>query len=1301
MTTATQADLQAALNGGGTVVFGTGGTITLTNTLTIAQDTVIDANGFAVTISGGNAVRLFEVNSNVAFSVNGLTLANGYNVGADGSKATPPEPGQDGSGAGIFNLGGTVALTGCALTNHSAQGGHGGRVAPYSSSNGGNGLGAAICSQGGTLNLTNCLLAGNSTTGGTAYVNVLGYSPGVNGQGLGGAIYCADGQLNLQGVTLQTNSAAGSGGGIYATHSEVVLSGSALEGNNLNGAVGAGLGGALFLDYGSSGLIQLSRFLGNEANGIGGSVGVGVVPGESAHGGAVFSGAYLEISDSTFSSNSCMGSLASQPGGGVGGAICSTNTLVINGCTFDNNKASGGGTGCGETIEVGAPAEGGGVWASGLLAATNSTFTANQAIGGVGSNGGGLGPPKGPGGAASGGAMYLATASATLVNLTIAANGASGTSGGCDGAAGPAQGGGLCSTNAGILVFNTIIANSPSGGDVWGAVIDGGYNICSDGTAAFSATGSLNRTNPLVGPLADNGGPTETMALLPGSPALNAIPSGFPPVDQCGTSRPQGLLADIGAFEAVGQSTQTTIVLQPAGATDPAGDNVVFTVSATGSGSLSYQWYKDGAPIGGATNSSFTLTNVQASDAGAYSVAVGSNAGRTLSESAVLAVDPPAVAAVDPRDLQWRFSGTTNNLHSAAYGGGTLVVVGEGGTILSSTDTVTWSKRQAGTTAGLYGVAFGNGVFVAVGGTTNTEILTSPDGIVWTAQSAAEGSPLKAVAWGANTFVAVGEQGTILVSTNGRVWNQRSTGLSNTLDAVTVGTPYFNPASGGGGPLFVAVGEQGVLLTSPDGFSWTVGNSGTPLDLYCVAYVQGDRPGTVSFLAAGTQGTAVVSSDGVNWTAAALPTNLDVYAAGGSGAFGNGAVGQYAVAGGGGAFLTSTDGSAWSMPASGTTANLRGLLPLSGEFLAVGDGGAIRCGLVFLQRDSHVSVDLYSVAWGDGTYVAVGDSGTVVSSANGGPWVAAQLGTNNLYGVAYGDGRFVAVGGGGTVLVSTNGHDWTPAASPPAPEAASFVLGKVTYGNRAFIASGYSSNSAPDALPTGLLAVSPDGSEWNIMALPPGYETSLNGALCAGPDVFVVPGTNLLTSADGRTWIDRVPGVQFPLVAYGSSHYLALNGGSAATSSDGTNWNVAALSGSEGFSGLAWGQGSFLAAGSLNGVPYLAESTNGVNWISGVLSAPLPFGVGYGGDSFVIVGYQGLILQSAPRVSPSQLQIVLSGSNATLAVISEPNKPVLLQSSTDFVSWDAGLTLTPTNSITYLPVSTSPTAHTFFRLVTQ
>ncbi|MCS7222228.1 MAG: choice-of-anchor Q domain-containing protein [Anaerolineae bacterium] len=79
-----------------------------------------------------------------------------------------------------------------------------------------------------------------------------------------------------------------------------------------------------------------------------------------------------------------------------------------------------------------------------------------------------------------------------------------------------------------------------------------GHNLSDDATCAawLTASGDLNHTDPRLGPLQDNGGPTPTHALLPGSPAINAGTNvGCPPTDQRGVPRPQGPRCDIGAFE--------------------------------------------------------------------------------------------------------------------------------------------------------------------------------------------------------------------------------------------------------------------------------------------------------------------------------------------------------------------------------------------------------------------------------------------------------------------------------------------------------------------------------------------------------------------------------------------------------------------------------------------------------------------------------------------------------------------------------------------------------------------------------
>src|ERR1035437_9183696 len=77
VTSCDEASLRAALAGGGTVTFACNGTITLANTLVITNNTVLDASGHSMTLSGGNAVRLFYVEPGVTFCATNLTLANG------------------------------------------------------------------------------------------------------------------------------------------------------------------------------------------------------------------------------------------------------------------------------------------------------------------------------------------------------------------------------------------------------------------------------------------------------------------------------------------------------------------------------------------------------------------------------------------------------------------------------------------------------------------------------------------------------------------------------------------------------------------------------------------------------------------------------------------------------------------------------------------------------------------------------------------------------------------------------------------------------------------------------------------------------------------------------------------------------------------------------------------------------------------------------------------------------------------------------------------------------------------------
>jgi hypothetical protein len=116
-----------------------------------------------------------------------------------------------------------------------------------------------------------------------------------------------------------------------------------------------------------------------------------------------------------------------------------------------------------------------------------------------------------------------------------------------------------------ILLTGTLLAGSTSGPNCSGALGErAGYNLSSDGSCGLTQPTDITTTNPLLGPLANNGGPTQTMALLPGSPAIDhggTHATGCPATDQRGLPRPDAAdgpegQCDIGAFESQGVGVQ-------------------------------------------------------------------------------------------------------------------------------------------------------------------------------------------------------------------------------------------------------------------------------------------------------------------------------------------------------------------------------------------------------------------------------------------------------------------------------------------------------------------------------------------------------------------------------------------------------------------------------------------------------------------------------------------------------------------------------------------------------------------------
>jgi hypothetical protein len=236
----------------------------------------------------------------------------------------------------------------------------------------------------------------------------------------------------------------------------------------------------------------------------------------------VSNGSSVTVSDCVIKDN------VGRSGGGVG--VDDGSTLYMDGCTISGNSSpdmspSGGGYGGGGIRNV-----------DSTVNLTNCTISGNTASDDVYGYGGGI---------LNGGS----SAATTLLNCTVADNSASGS---------PGRGGGFYNTSGCTITFkNTIVANNTATGggnngynQGSGTVTSYGYNIDSEDSCGFHETTDQINTDPLLGPLHNNVGPTPTCALLGGSPAIDAgTCTGAPTTDQRGVARPWGASCDVGAYE--------------------------------------------------------------------------------------------------------------------------------------------------------------------------------------------------------------------------------------------------------------------------------------------------------------------------------------------------------------------------------------------------------------------------------------------------------------------------------------------------------------------------------------------------------------------------------------------------------------------------------------------------------------------------------------------------------------------------------------------------------------------------------
>jgi hypothetical protein len=541
------------VTGAGTGFVGGGGLVNeLTGSVNLANSSVIDNT---VTGSGVASGSVFTGGGVLNF---GTLAVNGGFINQnriDIPSSTDPTNPSDGEGAGITVVGPTT-LADLTVTGNSA----GPAAAAVNTTASGGGINAAI----GLSTVAGSTITGNSVDSDTATT--------------GGGIAIQGGLVGITGTQISGNTAsvtngstaAGStsGGGGVATiqDASVAIASSTITGNTASAdttdttPLSTGGGGVLLLS--GTSVINSSTISGNTAGLVGAAhtsgAGGGIMALNLTVGGLI-------VQRSQVTQNTAVN--------GFGGGIVSfdTGSTTMQGDTISGNSATAGAVGFLAGV-------GGGLFGVGLTSVTTTTFDGNHADaagGGLLDASGGVltGDTISNNTAPSGAGMVTiplgSSAPTQVVNSTFAGNVAS-TSGGGIFESGthvdlnystvslnqaPTGSGVLVGSGSGTNVTGTIVSGN-TGTDCMGpgsgsVLTSSGYNLLGSSCTTTPTPTDLVGVDAQLGPLADNGGPTQTLALLGGSPAINAGGGPTcPATDQRGETRPQGSACDIGAFES-------------------------------------------------------------------------------------------------------------------------------------------------------------------------------------------------------------------------------------------------------------------------------------------------------------------------------------------------------------------------------------------------------------------------------------------------------------------------------------------------------------------------------------------------------------------------------------------------------------------------------------------------------------------------------------------------------------------------------------------------------------------------------
>ncbi len=551
-------------------------------------------------------------------------------------------------------------------------------------------------------------------------------------------------------------------------------------------------------------------------------------------------------------------------------------------------------------------------------------------------------------------------------------------------------------------------------------------------------------------------------------------------------------------------------------------------------------------------------------------------------------------------------TGFVTDLRSVLAVNGLFIATGKDGTILKgSNDGESWTPPASENTASgisdewLFNSIWDGTNYIVVG--SNGTVVTSSDAVSWTTQSSPTNEHLISIITDGTTTFIGGEYATQIKTTdpNNLVANDLTVNGAITSGKIT--QKHLNDILYANNK-YTAVGNTGVILTSDDAIYWqSITGTGNIDDLFKVSTT---NPAN-SLITSGAWGTLLRSSNnGATWSTPTTGITDFLYDVT------TDPISSVVTVGTGGSIFTSADnGANWALTAGPTKTrqNINGLTASDSLLVAVGDNGVIlnssNDGVDWVRQTAApeypsifptatcTTSHLRDVAWkptAPSRFVAVGDDGAVCISIDGSDWTTTTSSnppdsSSTLYAITWGDNQFVAVGGSlvnSVIYTSPDGDVWTPRNSNEP-----FVLRDIAWNNGRFIAVGDG----------GTITTSPKGIAWTRNSS--GTTVNLK-TIAIGTETIVVTGTTtsplrttVLRNVDG-TWqggADDVTldDVEINDLSFGGTQFAGVGpSGTIVVSEDGLAWTAISTGTNSLFKAVTWDESKFIAAGTAGHILY-------------------------------------------------------------------------------------------------------------------